>query len=74
MLEKFLAFHDCDLGFRRLLERISIAIEVTGGTTTWSGSDPCMLGLAENGGGDVVAFYYYPPAHTPGAVLPIVEW
>jgi hypothetical protein len=74
VLEKLLAFHDGELGFRRLLERISILIQVTGGTTTGSGSDPCMLGFAGNGGGDVVALYYYPPAHTPGAELPIVEW
>ena len=74
LLEKFLALHDGELGFRGLLERISIHIEVTGSTTTWSGSDPCLLGFAGNGGGDVVARYYYPAAHTPGAELPIVEW
>lgn len=74
VLEQLLALHDGDRGFRRLLDKISILIEVTGGTTTWSGSDPCMLGLAGNGGGDTVALYYYPPAHTPGAELPIVAW
>ncbi len=74
VLERFLALHDSDLGFRGLLNRVSILVEVTGGTTAWSGSDPCMLGLAGNGEGDVVSFYYYPPAHTPGAELPIVQW
>ncbi|MBL8954342.1 MAG: hypothetical protein JNK82_26425, partial [Myxococcaceae bacterium] len=74
LLEKLLAEYDKDPTVRRWLEQLSLFVEVTGFTTAWEGSDPCLLGLAGNGGGDVVSLYVYPPAHPPGAELPVVDW
>jgi hypothetical protein len=73
-LEALLSENDRDPQFRRWLDQLSILIEVSGFSTAWEGADPCMIGLAGNGGGDVVGLYFYPPAHSKGASLPVVDW
>ncbi len=74
LLEKVLRQTDTDEAFRRWLDQLSILIEVTGKSTAWEGADPCLLGLAGSGGGDVVAFYVFPPGLPAGAPLPMVDW
>jgi hypothetical protein len=73
-LEALVTKNDRDPQFRRWLDQLSIIVDITGFSTAWEGADPCLIGLAGNGGGDVVALYFYPPAHPAGASLPVVDW
>lgn len=74
LLEKVVAEHDRDEAFRRWMERLGLIVEVTGYSIAWEGADPCMLSFAGDGGGDIHALYFYPPAHAGGGMLPVVDW
>jgi len=75
LLERFLTVHDEDAVFRRWLDHLGFLVEVRSIATDWSGSDPCALALAgDGGGGDEVALYVYPPAFTAERSPPVVEF
>jgi hypothetical protein len=75
LLDHLLRCFDEEPLLRRWLDRLSILIDITGGSTTgMPGTDPCLLGIAGNGGGDTVSLYIYPPAIAAGLAPPVVDF
>lgn len=74
LFEKVISLNDSDPRFQEWLERQGFIVQVEELSQAWMGADPCLIPIVSNGGGDLDALYFYPPAFHEGEGLPVARW